>query len=180
MGGATRKAGKILGQAVLLAAVGSGLGLLVNAVRSEGLALVAEKPYELYVPCPMMPSEASPVKAGDLEGDLSALQIIDARPDAAEASQRIPGARLLPYHPLKSPDVNVLSEFKALPPRSLLVVGDTAIDSGRLLAAELSEAGCLGVRYLEGGFAAWREAGRPVQGPGDGSGAKEDGAETAP
>lgn len=180
MGGASRKAGKILGQAVLLAVVGSVVGLVVNAVRSEGLALVAEKPYELYVPCPMMPSEASPVKASELEGDLSAWQIIDARPDAAKASQHIPGAQVLPYHPLKSPDANVLAELKALGPNSLLVVGDTAIDSGRLLAAELSEAGCLGVRYLEGGFAAWREAGRAVEGKAEEGKAEEGGQEVAP
>ncbi len=173
MGGATRKVGKVLGQAVLLTVVGSVVGLVVNAARSEGLALVADKPYELYVPCPMMPSEASPVKIGDLERDLSAWQVIDARPDAAKASQHIPGARVLPYHPIKSPDADVLAGLKALGPNSLLVVGDTAIDSGRLLAAELSEAGCLGVRYLEGGFAAWREAGRPVEGPAEEGGAAE-------
>ncbi len=158
--------GTILGQAVVLAAVGAVLGLGVNAVRPEGLALVAEEPYEIYVPCPMMPAEATPVEPEELADlDLNGLVIVDARPVEAYDHRRIPGSRSLPYHPLKSPPAEVLAEYEALEPNRILVVGDTEIDSGRLLAAELAAAGCLGVRYLEGGLAAWRAAGRPIERP---------------
>ncbi len=163
--------GTILGQAAVLTAVGALLGLGVNAVRPQGLALVAEEPYEIYVPCPMMPAEATPVEPAELsELELGDLVIVDARPVDAYDRRRIPGSRSLPYHPLKSPSKRVLGEYQALGPNRILVVGDTEIDSGRLLAAELAAAGCLGVRYLEGGFAAWRAAGRPIERP-DGQGA---------
>ena len=158
--------GTILGRAVVLAAVGAVLGLGVNAVRPQGLALVAEEPYEIYVPCPMMPAEATPVEPAELaELELDDLVIIDARPVAAYDHRRIPGSHSRPYHPLKSPPKQVLAEYRALGPFFFNDTATTEIDSGRLLAAELAAAGCLGVRYLEGGFAAWRAAGRPSERP---------------
>lgn len=173
MAATVKAAGRILGQAVILAAVGTLLGLGVNAVRPQGLALVAEEPYAIYVPCPMMPAEATPVEPAELADlELDELVIVDARSVDAYDRRRIPGSRSLPYHPLKSPPQRVLAEYQALGPNRILVVGDTEIDSGRLLAAELATAGCLGVRYLEGGFAAWQAAGRPIEQPG--------GQETAP
>lgn len=153
---------KIISQSFILAAAGCVLGLLVNFARSEGIEFIRSTPYEIYVPCPMMPKEAKSIEIQDLE-DTDKLVFVDARPSADYDKQRIEGSRSVPYDPLKSPPKSAIEEIKALGPNRIIVVGDTEIDSGRLLAAELAEAGCLGVRYLKGGFPAWKNAGEKIQ-----------------
>ncbi len=154
---------RVLLQSMVLSAVACVLALVVNLARSGGLDLVASAPYAIYVPCPMMSSEAAAVEVAGLEADLSGYTIVDARARSEHDRERVPGSRSIPYHPLKSPGESLLAELKALGQNRILVYGDEQIDSGRLLAAELSAAGCLGVRYLSGGFPAWAEAGRPVE-----------------
>ncbi|MBN2497781.1 MAG: rhodanese-like domain-containing protein [Deltaproteobacteria bacterium] len=153
----------ILLRSVILAGVACAVGLGVNLLRPEGLPWVAAKPYDIYKPCPMMTLEAKPVAAGQLCSDLTELLVIDARSREDYVTGHLPGARSLPYHPIKSPPAGAIAELKAAGPNKLLVYGDTAIDSGRLLAAELSEAGCLGVRYVSGGVKALVEAGRQLE-----------------
>lgn len=158
-----RVAGRVLLQAVVLSAVACGVGLIFNAARSHGLSVVADAPYNIYKPCPMMSAEATALGLDELGDDLSGLVIIDARRKKEFALARIPGSRSLPYHPLDATDPALIAELKALGPSRVLVVGDTQIDSGRLLSAEMAQAGCLGVRYLSGGFPAWEKAGRAVE-----------------
>jgi rhodanese-related sulfurtransferase len=146
---------RILAQALALALVGSALGALFNLVRPDGLEWVASKPFEIYKPCPLLAAEAAPIELADLPADLGALVILDARSLTEFEQNKMPGSRSLPYHPLNAPDPAVVAELKALGPSRILVVGDVQIDSGRLLAGDLAEAGCLGVRYLKGGFDAW-------------------------
>jgi len=153
---------KIVGQSFILAAVGCVMGLVVNFARSEGIEFIRSTPYNIYVPCPMMPKEAKSIEVQDLK-DTDDLVFVDARPSADYDKQRIEGSRSVPYNPLKSPPKSAIEELKALGPNRIIVVGDTEIDSGRLFAAELAEAGCLGVRYLKGGFPAWKNAGKKIQ-----------------
>jgi len=153
-----------LGQAVLLTAVSSLLGLLVNAVRADGLPLVAKRPYEIYTDCPELIAQAKPMAATDAAGILGAVQVIDARGIEAFAAGHAPGAISVPYSALAPPGKEQIEPLRAFGPGRILVVGDTELDSGQLLAADLATAGLTGVRYVDGGFPAWQEAGLPVEG----------------
>ncbi len=156
------KVTKTLGRSLVLASIGCIIGLAFNFARPEGIKFVRSAPYNIYVPCPMMSKEAKPIEVQDLEGTED-LIFIDARPKADYDRERISGSRSLPFNPLKSPPKDTVEKLKALGPNRIVVIGDTDIDSGRLLAAELSEAGCLGVRYIKGGFPAWKNAGKKIE-----------------
>ena len=149
----------ILIQAIILVVAASVVALTFNAVRPAGLPLVAGQPYMIYTDCPMMLKEATPVAVADLPADLSGLVLVDARLVEDFENAHLPGSRNLPYHPIKSPPAEFLKALLAAGPNTILVVGDEEINSGRLLAAEFAEAGCLGVRYVEGGWPALVVAG---------------------
>ncbi len=150
-------------KASILLIASAAVGLVVNWVRPEGLELVGGQPYVIYKDCPEISKEATPVKMNHLEADLSPFTVIDARPVNDFLTAHVPGARSLPYDPIRPMDKEIMDELRALGPNRLLIYGDEEIDSGRLMAGELSSAGLLGVRYIEGGFAAWRKADRRTE-----------------
>ena len=158
-----KKAAYTFLRALILLIAAAALGLLVNWIRSGGIPLVAGEPYEIYKDCPEISKEATAVKMAHLEADLSPFRLIDARPTNDFLSAHVPGARSLPYDPIRPMDKELIDGLRALGPNRLLVYGDKEIDSGRLMAGELSSAGLLGVRYIEGGFEAWLGAGRSTE-----------------
>ena len=148
----------------LVLAVFAGLvGFVFNLVRPQGLDLVAAEPYEIYVPCPITTKEAVPARLDELCEDLSCLFVVDARPEAEYLEAHIPGAVSIPYDPIRALDAEKLSGLRQVKGAGILVYGDREIDSGKLLADELASAGLRGVRYLQGGFPAWLEAGRATR-----------------
>lgn len=158
---------KIIGQAVVLALVASVVGFFFNLARSSGLDWVARSPYDIYKDCPELSKEASEVKVEHLEEDLSSLVVVDARPTNAYLEAHIPAARSVPYDPLRSMEESLVEQLRTMGPNRILVYGDVAIDSGRLMAGELASAGLLGVRYLAGGFEAWVKAGKRTDSGGE-------------
>jgi rhodanese-related sulfurtransferase len=158
-----RRALIVLLQSVVLSGGAAALGFAVNALRPGGLPVVAEEPYAIYKDCPLLTKEAQAVAPEALEAELEGLVVVDARPAREAAAGRPAGARSVPFHPLNPVDPGIVAELRARGPGRVLVVGDTELDSGRLLAGELAEAGLQGVRYLQGGFPAWQKAGRPVE-----------------
>jgi rhodanese-related sulfurtransferase len=152
----------------LVLAVFAGLvGFVFNLARPQGLELVAAEPYEIYVPCPITTKEAVPARLNELCEDLSCLFVVDARPEAEYQEAHIPGAVSIPYDPIRPLDDEKMSGLRQVKGAGILVYGDREINSGKLLADELASAGLRGVRFLEGGFPAWLEAGRSTQSGGN-------------
>jgi rhodanese-related sulfurtransferase len=162
-----KKVLKVLAQSFALTVVAALIGLLFNLVRPAGLPLVARAAYDIYKDCPEISKEASPIKVEHLEKDLSALTIIDARPVNDFLEAHLPGARSIAYDPIRPMEESLLEELKAIGPNRILVYGDMEIDSGRLMAGELSSAGLLGVRYIQGGFEAWVKSDGATQSGGE-------------
>ena len=158
-----RRIFRIVAQAFALVVLAGAIGLVVNMARSQQLPLVADKPYEVFKPCPVVSTEAEGVAIDALPEDLSGWILVDARRDKEFGQVHPAGARSIPYDPLQSPEQNVLTALRGEQAAGILVIGDTAIDSGRLLGAELAGAGLRGVHYLQGGFDAWQAARRPVE-----------------
>jgi rhodanese-related sulfurtransferase len=154
-------------RSLLLAVIAGLVGFIFNLARPQGLELVAAEPYEIYVPCPLTTKEAAPAGLDELCEDLSCLFLIDARPRADYQEGHIPGAVSIPYDPIRQLDENKLAELRKVKGMGILVYGDLEINSGKLLADELASAGLRGVRFLQGGFPAWIEAGRGIQSGGE-------------
>ncbi len=141
------------------------LGILVNALRVNGIPLIAEHPYEILLPCPMEQVEVESVSVADvLHGQVL---FIDARPQDSYEKSHIPGAISLPYDDLAEPSAADLQPVRNARAERIVVYGelDQSFDIGHQQASDLAAAGLPRVFYLAGGFGAWLEAGRPVDPP---------------
>lgn len=152
---------RIVGQALALSAFACVIAAVVNATRASGLPWVARAPYEIYNESVTREPEA--VRVSRLPSRMDRLIIIDARRAAAFERGHLPGARSLPFDPSVAPPAELLAEAKAAGPNRVLVYGRARDELGLMLAFRFAEAGCFGVRYLRGGFAAWVAAGRPTE-----------------
>jgi rhodanese-related sulfurtransferase len=135
------------------------LALAVNATRSTGdIPLVAEKEYEILVPCPEhVGKSAQPLAAEAVarEPDKGVL-LVDARDEEAYQGWHLPGAVSIPYDYL-TPDPRE-QEILNTHARKVVVYGDgDNPDSGEELANAISSKGVRNVYYVRGGAPALRE-----------------------
>jgi rhodanese-related sulfurtransferase len=149
----------VLVRSVALAAAAAAAGLAFNAARPAGIPLVASDGYydnKVFVPCPEVLTEPEAVAPGRvLKWNPDRLLVVDARDEEAFLAGNHPGSVSFPYSVLFSPaesEVRALAERAGK--RTIVVCGDPEIESGRLLAADLMEAGLDQVYYVEGGCAA--------------------------
>jgi rhodanese-related sulfurtransferase len=158
-----------------MAALGACLGLCVNALRADGLALSGAhaKPGSdagaaeggaagscSAGPATQVP-EASIDEARALHGK-SGVTFVDARTRADFERGHIKGAMLLPY------EAAVAAAGQAslpVPTDHRLIVYCEYVNCqlSALLAQLLSRRGCERVRVLKGGYPAWAAAGLPVE-----------------
>lgn len=128
----------------------AGLGLLVNALRPAGIPLVAQKEYEILVPCPEPLGEVFPMEPARLseEGTL----IIDARESEDFAQWHWPAAMNVPFDFLDPVPDDTVARLIRTGARRLAVYGDGGDpDSGRELARELAGRGARNVHFVPGG-----------------------------
>lgn len=126
------------------------VGLVVNLLRDDGLPLVADKPYDILVPCPEPLGEVSPVDPSAL--DESGILVIDARSPEEYARWHHPEARNVQWDELDPIPKETVAELIRLGARKVVVYGDALDpDSGRSLARELAGQGATNVFYIEGG-----------------------------
>jgi rhodanese-related sulfurtransferase len=156
----------VLGEAAIVAAASSLLALGVNAVRPDGLPLVARAPYEVLVPCPEPGGEVVPMPAGDPSLGESRTFVIDARDGEAFRNGRFPGAVNVPYDwldPLGEEELGRLARQVASSGATRVVVyGDGGHpDSGEHLGRELSGRGIRNVAFVVGGAPALLSGGSP-------------------
>ncbi|TNF37755.1 MAG: rhodanese-like domain-containing protein [Deltaproteobacteria bacterium] len=160
-----------------LVVVGAALvALVTNAVREDGLPLVASAPHAVVVPCPAeVTGPASPIEATDPRLHDAGTVVVDAREAEEFAAWHAPGAEHLYYDLLaESPEYHdaiaaLLQTHRSA--RLVAVYGDdeaglTTADgqpgdeagTGFRLAGALSAQGLKNVHYVVGGAAALRAA----------------------
>jgi len=133
------------------------IALAVNAwLHPEPLPLVAEREYEVLVPCPESGGEAAPLDAADARLTSSATYVVDARAAARYSAWHLPGSRSIPYDYLEPTPPDTLCDLAQSIARSrarqVVVYGDgDAPDTGQLLAREISGHGIRNVFYVRGG-----------------------------
>jgi rhodanese-related sulfurtransferase len=166
----------MLRDAVVVAVGATALALLVNALRPDGLALVASAPHAVIVPCPAEAvGPATPIEANDPRVTAADTLVVDAREATDFATWHPPGAVHVYYDLLaESPEYHdAIAELLRTHREARLVVvfgddqlgyttqdgvpGDEA-GTGFRLAGALSAQGLKNVHYVLGGADALRAA----------------------
>jgi rhodanese-related sulfurtransferase len=152
----------LVARAVLFAVACVLVGVVFNALRPNGIDLVARSEYQIYVPCPESLAKAETVST-DAARRESNVVYVDARPLADYERAHIKGAISFPYPLLDDPDPQRVDALKT---KAVPIV--TYCDGGRsrfgeMMAKLLTELGVKNVTHLEGGLEAWRQQGGEIE-----------------
>lgn len=148
---AARRALTIGRDALLVTILAAAVGLAFNWMNKDGIPLVAERPYEIFVPCPEPLGEVKPVRPGDALLK-ERIVLIDARPKAEYERWHAPGAMHLEFDYLSPVSPDAVRRVAATGALAVVVYGDGGSpDSGQELARELAGRGVRNVHYLRGG-----------------------------
>lgn len=135
------------------------VALVVNAVRSEGIPLVAREAYQILVPCPETRGEAAALAPDAAAWRNPRALIVDARPATEFARWHAASALNVPYDYLEPTPPAVIQRIAASGAAEVIVYGDGGDpDSGEQLARELAGKGIRNVSYLTGGAAALEQS----------------------
>jgi hypothetical protein len=150
---------RIVRDAAAATLVSALLALAVNGLRTDGIPFIADREYELFVPCPEPLGEVTAMKATELPQD--GVLLIDARAARAFSAWHASGSRNVEFDYLEGVPDAVIREVASSGAGRVVVYGDGEDpDSGRELARELAGRGVRNVQYVEGGYRAVQEAGR--------------------
>jgi len=138
------------------------IGVVFNALRPEGIDLVARSEYQIYVPCPESLAKVE-TSTTDTVREKTNVLYLDARPVEDYEKGHIKGAVSFPYPLLGDPDPD---RVEALKRKGTPIV--TYCDGGRskfgeMMAKLLTELGVEKVTYLKGGLKAWRKQGGDME-----------------
>jgi len=128
----------------------SGLGLLVNVLRADGIPLVAQKEYEILVPCPEPLGEVFPLAPDGLSAE--GVLVVDARAPEEFAAWHWAGSLNVPFDFLDPVPEDTVASLVRTGARRIAVYGDGGDpDSGRELARELAGRGARNVYFVPQG-----------------------------
>jgi len=142
--------------ALLISAAAAAVGLTANALRPEGITLVATLPYEQDCPdkdaVVLQGPTVVAARAAELVGQRGVL-FLDARPAEDFAARRVRGARSLPLSFIAPVDAATAAKLKGT--QHLIVYCDSPDEAlARRLAAQLEQRGLSRVKVLLGGLVA--------------------------
>lgn len=143
------------------------VGVAFNALRSDGIDLVARSEYQIYVPCPESQADAGSVTAETAQKQQ--VLYVDARPVEAYEREHIQGAISFPYPLLGDPPAEKVDSLKQRGVPIVTYGGGGRDQTGEMMADLLTELGVEEVTHLEGGLATWREQGGEVEGEAGGN-----------
>lgn len=142
--------------AVCVTAVSCFAALVFNAVRPDGLPVVATTPYQVLVPCPEPGGPVQEMAAGDPALGEVRTFFVDARSLEEYQARHLPGAVNLPYDwldPVSEDRLLALAlEIAGSGATRVVVYGDGGRpDSGEHLGREISGRGIKNVYFISGG-----------------------------
>ena len=154
---------KILRDAIVACVIFAMLGVVVNAVRREGLLLIADKPYDIFVPCPETLGTVEMILPDDFRLWESSSFIVDSRLPQEYDAWHFANAFCITYdylepiapEELENITYNIANSGKA----RLIVYGDgdgMQGTTGYELGRELAGHGIKNVYIVKGGADALR------------------------
>ena len=134
------------------------LALSVNAARATGaLPLVADREYQVLIPCPEHEGEAEAAAPTTVRPGERGVLLVDAREAELYQAWHPAGAVSIPYDFLEPTSPELLRRVLSSKARRVVVYGDgQAPDSGQQLAQELSGKGIRNMVFVKGGAPALR------------------------
>ena len=126
--------------------------LIFNAVRPDGLALVARADYRILVPCPETAGEVEALGTDDPRLRETRTLLVDARSRAEYERWHAVGAAHVAFDYLEPTNPEAIREIASSGASCVVVYGDGQNpDSGEQLAKELAGKGIRNVGYVIGG-----------------------------
>ena len=154
---------RVVRDATSIVLAASTIALVANAMRSDGIALIAETDYEILVPCPEPMGEAESVRPDDARVSSDRSLLIDAREPSDFEQWHLPDAVNVPLdwlaeqHEIDAQAREVAKRVARSGKQHVVVYGDGGDpDSGYYWAALLTGSGIKRVVYVEGGAPALR------------------------
>ncbi len=154
-----------LRDALVVTAAASLLGVLVNAtVHPEAIPFIAEKAYEIMVPCPEPGGPVEALEPADPKVSAETTTAVDARSKEEFEEWHVEGAMSIPYDWLDpTPEEKIAElakEIAASRAHHVVVYGDGGDpDTGEWLGKELSAKGIKHVCFVKGGAEALKKPG---------------------
>lgn len=131
-----------------------------NALRSDGIALIQQKEYQILVPCPVTEGTVEATDAEALKPDAPRTLLIDARSSEEFQRWHLPGALNVPYDYLEPTDPKTINQIVSSGAKRVVVYGDgDNPDSGEQLAKEIAGKGIRNVAYVRGGSSRLNKSG---------------------
>ncbi|MCP4676155.1 MAG: rhodanese-like domain-containing protein [Deltaproteobacteria bacterium] len=156
---------KVVVQAFIITGATAIIAAGTNLVRSDGIPLVTDIPYEIFAPCKDSEATSEAVSMDDLPRETEdRVLYVDARPVEFFLKEHVEGAINVPYSALfGASKEDIATVKKAVRERravSVIVYGayadpaapDKQVDFGKPLARQLVGDGIKGVRHVEGGL----------------------------
>jgi len=145
----------IVRDALIVLVLSAAVALAFNALRPEGIDLLAKQDYAIFVPCPEPMGEAEPMEPSQIRWNSTQDLIVDSRAPSEYARWHAQGSRNVAYDYLEPVSDRTLKELAATGAKRVIVIGDGGQpDTGELLARELAGRGLKNVYYLAGGVRA--------------------------
>jgi len=171
---------KVLIQAFAITGASAVLALGTNAVRPDGIPLVADIPYDIFARCVDYDVQVAAAEAADLAAVAGAVLYVDARPAEDFAREHVKGALSAPYSVLFGAANDDLARVKAAAEKQSVarVVaygvlggadGGEGVELAEHLAKQLAEVGIAGVEHVSGGLEALKKGGVETVQEGDGA-----------
>lgn len=148
----------IIKEAVIACFLFTVIAFTVNAIRSDGLPLIADKPYDIFVPCPETLGTVEMIAPTDPRLTDGTAFIVDAREESDFNTWHLKDAICITFDyldPISSEEIkniaqNIVSSGKAI----LIVYGDGDGEMGSTgyeLGRELAGSGIQHVYVVKGG-----------------------------
>ncbi len=149
---------RIVIEACVICLIMAIIGIVINAIRSDGLPFIADKPYEIFVPCPETLGKVEMIAASDPRLQNGKSFIVDARSEEEYNVWHYEDAISITYdyldpipeEELKNITLNIINSGK----ERLVVYGDgdgSQGSTGYELGRELAGHGIPQVFVVEGG-----------------------------
>jgi hypothetical protein len=154
--------GSTIRDSLFVVSIATAVGLFVNGfLNPNGIPIIAERAYDILVPCPEPGGAATPVNAVESLTESERVFWMDARPAADFKGWHHPQAVNVTYDYLDPTPDHIIEELAREIARSkaqrVFVYGDgDDPDTGEQLAREISGKGIRNVCFIEGGAPALR------------------------
>lgn len=155
---------RAIAESAAIAVIAVVVALVVNAIRDDGIPLVAREAFEILVPCPQPMGEATAIGSDSVVVRDPTSLVIDVRSSDEYASWHLPGSLHQPFDWLAEQKAidreagRVAQSIARSGKRAVVVYGDGGNpDSGEHWAALLTAAGIKNVVFVSGGAASLRK-----------------------